>query len=123
MQGRRDLLPWVLREPTPGSSGPDLARPGLRPILPLRLFSGNFLVRVLTTDTVPGETPCESAVTRSAGRVRAPAPPGGDTGLLGGQAGVSSRPGWGASHSEGPSLEAMPRPACMGTSTSLSSEL
>lgn len=40
---------------------------------PHRLWSGTFLVRLLATETAPGETPCESGVTHSQrpGRARA----------------------------------------------------
>lgn len=55
-----------------------LARPGLEPTFPHRLWSGTFLVRLLATGTAAGETPCESGVIQvspaarvSAGRARA----------------------------------------------------
>lgn len=56
--------PGALGAPAGRALWPGLAEPALERGFPPCLWSGTFLVRLLATETAPGEIPCESGVTQ-----------------------------------------------------------
>lgn len=54
----------ALGAPAEGALWPGLAEPALERGFPPCLWSGTFLVRLLATETAPGEIPGESGVTQ-----------------------------------------------------------
>lgn len=58
------ISPGALGAPAGRTLWPGLAEPALERGFPPCLWSGTFLVRLLATETAPGEIPCESGVTQ-----------------------------------------------------------